>query len=154
MRVFRPAALLLLAACYRYVPSTRDALAPGAEVRLSLTPEGTSQLVPLLGNQTTAVEGRVLNASDTAYVLALSGTLKSLGANGSSSVSRTIWAGDSVAIPGVVVGTVERRRLDSRRTTLLAIVGAACATATVRVLVHALGGKSSGGGDGGGVIMP
>lgn len=155
MSVFKPAAsLLLLAACYRYVPSTRDALAPGAEVRLSLTPEGTSRLVPVLGNQTTAVEGRVLAASDTAYVLSLSGTLKTLGSNGSSTLSRTIWAGDSVAIPGVVVGGVERRLLDSKRTTVLAIVGAAAATATVRVLVHALGGKSSGGSDGGGVITP
>jgi len=154
MSVLKLAALLLLAACYRYVPSTRDALAPGAEVRVALTPAGTSQLVPVLGNQTTAVEGRVLNATDTSYVLALSGTLKSLGGNGSSSVSRTIWAGDSVAIPGLAVGGVERRLLDSKRTTLLAIVGTAAATATVRVLVHAFGGKSSGGGDGGGVITP
>jgi hypothetical protein len=154
MSILRPAALLLLTACYRYVPSTRDALAPGAEVRVSLTPAGTSQLVPVLGNQTTAVEGRVLNATDTSYVLALSGTLKSLGGNGSSSVSRTVWAGDSVAIPGAAVGGVERRLLDSKRTTLLAIVGTAAATATVRVLVHAFGGKSSSGGDGGGVIMP
>jgi hypothetical protein len=154
MSILRPAALLLLTACYRYVPSTRDALAPGAEVRVSLTPAGASQLVPVLGNQTTAVEGRVLNATDTSYVLALSGTLKSLGGNGSSSVSRTVWAGDSVAIPGAAVGGVERRLLDSKRTTLLAIVGTAAATATVRVLVHAFGGKSSSGGDGGGVIMP
>ena len=154
MSVFRPAALLLLTACYRYVPSTRDALAPGAEVRVALTPEGTSQLVPVLGNQTTAVEGRVVHASDTAYVLALSGTLKAVGENGSTSLSRTVWAGDSVAIPGVAVGGVERRLLDSKRTTLLAIIGAATATATVRVLVHAFGGKSGGGGDGGGVITP
>ena len=154
MSVFRPAVFLLLVACYRYVPSTRDALAPGADVRLSLTPAGTSQLVSVLGNETTAVEGRVLGATDSSYVLAISGTLKTVGSNGAAATSRTVWGGDSVAIPGAAVGGVERRLLDSRRTTLLAILGAATATATVRLVVHALGGKSTGGGDGGGVITP
>ena len=136
------------------MPSTRAAVAPCADVRLSLTPAGTTELVPILGSQTTAVEGRVLGASDTGYLLAISGTLKAGSRYGAASPSHTVWGGDSVTIPGAAVGSVERRLLDSRRTTLLAILGAATATATVRVVVHALGGKSGGSGDGGGVITP
>jgi hypothetical protein len=154
MNVIRLAALVVFTACYRYVPSTRAAIAPGADVRLSLTPSGTTELVPILGSQTTAVEGRVIAAADTAYVLAVSGTLKTLTENGGASPSRTVWGGDPVTIRGVAVSGVERRLLDGRRTTLLAVLGAATATATVRVLVHAFGGKSGGGGDGGGVITP
>ena len=154
MSYIRPAALLLLAACYRYVPSTSDALAPGANVRLSLSPAGTTQLVPILGSQTTAVEGRVLSRTDTGYVIAMSGTLKAPSSYPGAIPSHTVWGGDPVTIPGVAVGGVERRLLDSRRTTLLAILGAATAAATVRVLVHALGSKSGGGDDGGGVITP
>jgi hypothetical protein len=154
MSFVRPAALLLLAACYRYVPSTRDALAPGADVRIALTPSGTTELEPVLGNETTAVEGRVLRSTDSGYVLAVSGTLKAFDRNGGASPSRMVWGGDSLMIPGAAVGSVERRLLDSKRTTLLAVLGAAAATATVRIIVHAVGGKSGGGGDDGGVITP
>ena len=154
MSFTRAAALLLLTGCYRYVPSTRDALAPGAEVRLALTPAGATELVSVLGNQTTAVEGRVLRVTDNGYVLAVSGTLKAPGGNGGASPSRTMWAGDSLAIPGAAIGGVERRLLDSRRTTILAVLGAAAATATVRIIVQAVGSKSGGPDDGGGVITP
>ena len=158
MSVIRPAAFLLslhlLSACYRYVPSSRDALAPGADVRLGLTPAGATQLAPILGNQTTSVEGRVLHTTETGFVLAISATLKSLGENGGASLSRTVWAGDSLTIPAMAVSGVERRLLDSRRTTLVAVLGAAAATAAVRIIVHAVGSKSGGPDDGGGVITP
>ena len=154
MRLLRPAVLLLLAGCYRYVPSTRDVLAPGADVRLSLTPSGTTELVSILGSQTTAVEGRVLSTTDTGYVIAMSGTLKAVSSFPGAPPSHTVWGGDAVTIPGAAVGGIERRRLDSRRTTLFAVLGAATAAATVRVLVHALGSKSGGSDDGGGVITP
>jgi hypothetical protein len=154
MRFVQSAALLLLVGCYRYVPSTRDALTPGADVRLSLTPAGTTGLVSILGSQTTAVEGRVLGTSDTSYVIAMSGTLKAASYSPGAAPSHTIWGGDSVTIPGAAVGGIERRLLDSRRTTLFAILGTAAAAATVRILVHALGSRSGGGDDGGGVITP
>jgi hypothetical protein len=158
MTFIRPAVCLLslplLSACYRYVPSTRDALAPGADVRLGLTPAGATQLAPILGNQTTSVEGRVLHTTETGYMLSVSATLKSLGENGGASLSRTVWAGDSLTIPVAAVGGVERRRLDSRRTTLVAVLGAAAATATVRIIVNAVGSKSGGADNSGGVITP
>ena len=151
MRSLRPAAVLLLAACYRYVPSADVPPAPAADVRLELTPAGAAGLAPFLGNATTAVEGRVLSASDSAYRLAVFGTLKAGDGVGATS-SRIVWAGDLVTIPRAAVGGVERRTLDRRRTTLLAVIGALGAAATVQLLVH--GGGGSGSGDGPPVVNP
>src|SRR5512138_776030 len=101
MRRARLAIVLLLPACYRYTADGATASAPaGADARLVLTPAGAATLAPILGRETTAVEGRVMSRSDSAYVVSVSATLKRVQDAGSdSALSRTSWAGESVTIP-------------------------------------------------------
>ena len=47
------AAVLMLSACYRYVPNTTAPVTAGSELRLVLTPAGSASLVPILGQNTT-----------------------------------------------------------------------------------------------------
>jgi len=154
MRRLPLAAGLALSACYQYVPSGTAAAPAGSEVRLVLSPAGTSALVPILGRETTAVEGRVSSLSDTGYVVAVSGTLKrGPSLDGVSEVSRTTWAGEMVTIPRADVASVERRSLEPRRTAVAAVLGAALAFATVRLITHVVGSSGSGT-EGGTVISP
>ena len=147
------AAVLLLSACYRYVPNTAPVTA-GSELRLVLTPAGSASLVPILGQNTTAVEGHVSNATDSGYVVAVSGTIKrGQGSGGETTMTRTSWAGESVRIPRVAVQSVEVRSLDARKTTFAAVVGAALTAITVKLITHAIG-SSGGGTEGGTVVSP
>ncbi|MEJ7810028.1 MAG: hypothetical protein WKG32_06360 [Gemmatimonadaceae bacterium] len=105
-------AALLVSACYRYVPfEGAPAAASGSEVRLYLTPEGTSQLEPTLGPQTTVVAGRVSGAADAGVPLIVSSTTKAYGGSAR-------WIGERVVIPTGVIARGERRVLDRRRSWL------------------------------------
>src|SRR5215211_2843434 len=152
MRRVRLAVLLLSCACYRYAPQTNAAVPVGRDVRLTLTIPGATALVPILGRETIAVEGRVLSASDSGYVIAVSGTLKrGQAAGGGETTSRTPWVGESVTIPRAAVAGVELRSLDARRTGLTGALIAVAAVATVRIIVQAIG-SSGGPADGGTVV--
>lgn len=154
LRRRRFAAVLMLSACYRYVPNTTAPVTAGSELRLVLTPAGSASLVPILGQNTTAVEGHVSNATDSGYVVAVSGTIKrGQGSGGETTMTRTSWAGESVRIPRVAVQSVEVRSLDARKTTFAAVVGAALTALTVKLITHAIG-SSGGGTEGGTVVSP
>jgi hypothetical protein len=154
MRRLSLAAVGVLSACYQYVPSGTTVAPVGSEVRLVLTSAGASALVPILGRETTAVDGRVSSLTDDRYVVAVSGTLRrEPSLDGVSAVSRTTWAGEVVTIPRAAVASVEQRSLEPRRTGFAVVVGAALAFATVRLITHAIG-SSGGGTDGGTVISP
>lgn len=147
------AAILLLSACYRYVPSTA-APVPGSEARLTLTPAGSSSLVPILGQDTRAVEGRLSSVTDSGYVVAVSGTLKrGQGSGGEITLSRTTWAGESVRIPRLGIEGVELRSLDARKTGVAAVVGAALAVIAAKLITNAIGSSGTGS-EGGTVISP
>ena len=148
------AAILLLSACYRYVPSTPTSVAPGSELRFTLTPAGSASLVPILGQDTRAVEGRVSSVTDNAYVVAVAGTLKrSQGSGGEPTLSRTTWAGESVTIPRAALEGVELRSLDAKKTTLVAVLGTVLTAITVKLITNVVG-SSGGGTEGGTVISP
>jgi hypothetical protein len=154
MRRLPLAAVLVLSACYQYVPSGTAAAPMGSEVRLVLSQAGASALVPILGRETIAVEGRVSSLTDNSYVVAVSGTLKrGPSLDGVSAVSRTTWAGEAVTIPRAAVASVEQRSLEPRRTGFAVVVGAALTFAAVRLITHAIG-SSGGGTEGGTVISP
>ena len=153
MRRVRLAALLLFCACYRYTPQTGAAVPLGKDLRLTLTTSGAATLIPILGRETVAVEGRVMSLSDSGYVVAVSGTLKrGLGSSGETT-SRTPWVGESVTIPRAAVAGVELRSLDAGRTGLTSALIVVAAVATVRIIVHAIG-SSGGPADGGTVVTP
>ena len=149
----RVALLLCLATgCYRYV-ALPAAPARDADVRFQLTPAGSASLTPVLGRGTMAVEGRVAALTDTAYVLAVSATLKPT-EDGNNSAARTVWAGEMVTIPRASVASAENRTLDRGHTAGIFAVSAVAAAIVVKLVVHTLGSGGSGGDTGGAVVTP
>jgi hypothetical protein len=143
--------LCLAAGCYRYVPPP-VAPARDAEVRFQLTPAGSTSLTPVLGRGTVAVEGRVAAVTDTAYVLAVSATLKP-SEDGNNS-ARTVWAGEMVTIPRQSIARADNRTLDRGRTAGVIAASAVAAAIVVKLVVHTLGSGGSGGDTGGTVVTP
>ncbi len=133
--------LLLLAGCYRYVPVAGAAApAPGAEVRLHLTPAGSAHVAPALGAQTVFVAGRAERAGGDSLRLRLA---ESVGPTGAT----TRWVGERVTLPLGAVARGEQRVLDRRRSFLAgagAVLGAAAGYALLRA---ASGGGAGAGGD-------
>jgi len=139
-----------LAGCYEYQPVSGalapTVLDPGSEVRLELSSDGAARLEPLLGPRTVAVEGRIDSATDTAVVLAVSGTRKD------GATASTLWSGGQVTVPRTAIAGLQRRTLDKKRTFFaagIAVVGAVL----IKVIVSAVG-SDSGGDDGGGTPTP
>jgi hypothetical protein len=140
-------ALTLVVGCYRYAPLVDGGSPDGSEVRLSFGPNVGPELSRILGEQTVGVDGRIASSSDSALTVEVSGTRK-------ADDPRTIaWTGESVLIPRAAIADIQRRTLDKKRTfgiAGLAVLGAAGIT----LIVDGSGSKSSGDGDGGGVITP
>jgi len=123
-------------------------------LRLDLTPSGSASLLPILGQNTRAVEGRLSSVTDTGYVVAVSATIKhGQGSGGEPTVTRTTWAGESVRIPRGAFDHVELRSLDVRKTGFVAVVGAALTVVAVKLITNAIGSSGSGT-EGGTVISP
>ena len=104
-------ALVLSAAggCYRLTPVEGGAPDPGLEVRLSLSDEGSVRMAPLVGPRITAIDGRVLEAGDTAFVLAVSAVV---GQGGRSMA----WSNERLTVPRTAVPSVQTRTLDRKKT--------------------------------------
>ncbi|HJU74576.1 MAG TPA: hypothetical protein VJ717_12580 [Gemmatimonadaceae bacterium] len=115
-RVVAVGLLLLETGCYRYVPVTTNSPSVGEEFRAHLTEEGSTRLAPMLGAQVATVEGRVSSTNDTGYVVSVSTTTN-------RARVPTFWTGESVTIPRTTIQTLEARRLDRKRTWLVASVG-------------------------------
>lgn len=115
------AALPMLAACFSYVPTPLDGLAPGVQARFQLTPEGFGRMLnqaAMSGVSIDAVDlgrrsvaGRLVRVDEHAFTLQLRGP-------GAAS-----FAAD---LPEIAVEEVARRELDTRRT--LAVAAAAAVT--------------------------
>ncbi len=112
------AAVMLLGACYRYVPATGGELVLGAAYRAHLSPEGTRSVTPLLGPNVGAFDGVILSASDSALEVAMSSTTKRLDPN------RILWSGEQVMVPRDAVASFDRREIDRGRTTRAVILSA------------------------------
>jgi hypothetical protein len=140
-RLASAVSIVLLAGCYHYLPipaADAAALAPGAEVRLHLTPEGRTRVAPVLGPETAVVEGRTERQGGDSVSLVVSATGRTNGVT-------TRWVGERVTIPVDVVARGDRRVLDRRRSLLVGggvAVGAALGYALLRA---AAGGGAEGG---------
>ena len=139
-RVTSAACALLLSGCYRYAPFAPAATAPGTEVRVYLTPQGTSRVAPTLGPETTVVAGRADAGRDGGMALLVSSTTKAYGGT-------VRWMGERVTIPLGVIARSERRVLDRRRTALAAGAVALAAGAGYAILRAVNGGGSADGSD-------
>jgi hypothetical protein len=103
-------ALTLFSACYRYVPTTTADLTVGGAYRGHLTDEGSRRVAPVIGENVQQFDGRIVTVLDTAYLVAMSATLKR------SEQRRTIWTGEQLLIPRSAVNRFELRQLDRPRT--------------------------------------
>lgn len=139
-----PVALLLSAACYNYVPISAGAPPLGSEFRARLTDDGSMRLTPVLGAQVALVEGRVSETNDSALVVSISATTN-------RAQQQTFWTGESITLPRSTVQTIEARKLDRRKTWLIAAAGVLGGLLSAQIFGW---GGSASGGDGGGTPPP
>jgi hypothetical protein len=144
---------LLVGGCYRYAAIAPSETVPTSDVRLNLSASGASVLAPRLGRSTIAVEGRVLQVTDSSYTLAVPSTLARAPEDETSTV-RTVWARESVSIPKSAVAGVEQRSLDGRRTAMAAGIGTVLAVLAAKLIVHGIGSSGSESGNGMPVVTP
>lgn len=103
-------ALTLFSGCYRYVPVTNGDIVPGSAYRGHFTPEGSESVARIVGENVQRFDGRIVSVLDTAYLVAMSATLKR------SEQRPTIWTGEQLFIPRSAVNRFELRQLDRPRT--------------------------------------
>jgi hypothetical protein len=120
---------------------------------LNLTPAGSAALVSTLGVSTAAVEGKVVRVTESDYVLTMSSTLKRTDED-PGSMTRTVWAGESVSIPRSAVAGVEQRSLDGRHTAVAASVATVLGVLAAKLIVHGFGSAGSESGTGTPVVTP
>ena len=153
-RLLAPIALALLpAGCYRYAAIDPNAAVAMADVRLNLTAAGASALAPTLGRSPVAVEGRILQVNDSAYVLSVSSTLVRT-PDDETSMTRNVWAGESITIPKRDVAGVDQRSLDTRRTATAAGLATLAGILAAKLIVHGFGSSGSDSGPGMPVVTP
>lgn len=135
----RLAAALLpmaLAGCYNYTPLATPTPVTGTKVALVLSDAGRVGLGPQVGPGTARIEGTIVGASDTGYVLAVSDVF---GIGG----SHAQWAGETVYVQKAYVANSMERRFSRGRTAFVA-GGAAAAVATFVLSRDLLGIGGSG----------
>jgi hypothetical protein len=102
-------AAVLFSGCYRYVPITADVVVGGA-YRGHLSAEGSQRVAPLVGVDIDRFDGRIVSVLDTAYLIAMSATVKR------ADPRATVWTGEQLMIPRSAVSRFELRELDRSRT--------------------------------------
>lgn len=115
--------LTLVGACYKSVPVDSSAVTVGREVVLDLTERGAIELASQLGAQLRSVAGRVSTVSLERYEVSVTQTTSRAGVE-------TIWRGESASIPRQYVDRLHERRIDRKRTWIVAgltVVGAVLA---------------------------
>jgi hypothetical protein len=132
-------ALTLFSACYRYVPTSSADLTVGGAYRGHLTSEGSQRVASIVGENVGQFDGRIVTVFDTAYLVAMSATLKR------SEQRPTVWTGEQLMIPRSAVNRFELRELD-RPKTLRAAALYAGGILVVGVLVFSIKSLASGSG--------
>ena len=138
--------LILLAAtsCYRLTPVEGGAPEQGLEVRLALSDEGSVRMAPLIGPRIAAIDGRVLEAVDTAYVLGVTAVVAQSGRSMN-------WSNERLTVPRNAVSSVRTRTLDRKKSWMVAALGVVGAIALGEAFGIGNGfGGFLGGGNGGG----
>ena len=122
--------------CYTYTPLATPDPVPGTRVSLVLSDQGRVGMGPSIGQGVARVDGAIVGASDTAYVLSVSDIM---GING----SRSPWAGETVQVQRAYVANSLERRFSRGRTFI--VVGGAAVAVVAFILTRNLLGL--GGGD-------
>ena len=116
-------------ACYRYVATPLASVPPAEDVRVRLTPQGATRLAPIIGVETTDLEGEVAPRGDSLAVsVVVARTYRGMAFD---STRQAIVLG-----PGEVAD-VQRRQFSRSRTTLAAlgvVVGFAVLVGTIKAI--------------------
>ena len=143
MRIVICLASLFTIACYRYTPIDASPIA-GSVVRLDLSDAGAQRMAAVLGRNAIGVEGTILSANDTSFLMSVSATRQ-------RDEQPLTWAGERVTVPRTAVQTMEGRSLDKKKTFMIAGIAILGAIAVKAILV---GLDSMAGGDDGGITPP
>lgn len=111
-------------ACYRYVPATPAELAPGAEIRAYLSPEGVERFRAPLGSDVHRVDGELLHWDDDGVAIAVSTDVQRGGFPATALVQTLELTPEQLSV-------IERREVDRLRTAGLVTAVAAAAAAAL-----------------------
>ena len=144
-RVLSIVSLVLVASgCYRLTPIEGASPTAGQEVRLSLSDEGSVRLAPMIGPRIDAIDGKAVQTTDTAFVLAVESVVTQAGRS-------MAWSMERLTVPRSAVSAVRTRTLDRRKSWIVAGLGVVGAIALGEVFGLGNGfGGFLGVGDGGG----
>ena len=105
-------ALPVLAGCHTYVPLASLQPAPGTNLSLVLNDEGRAETARQVGPYTMRVEGQLVEATPTDYVLSVREVVDIRGAH-----SR--WTGETLPLPRTYVMSTYEKRFSRAKTLLL-----------------------------------
>lgn len=135
---------LIASSCYRFTPIAGSTPAPGQEVRLSLSDEGSVRMAPLIGPRIVAIDGRTVQTTDTALVFAVEAVVTQGG-------RAMTWNMEQLTVPRSAVSSIRTRTLDRKKSWIVAGLGVVGAIALGDVFGLGTGfGGFLGVGDGGG----
>lgn len=137
-------AAVLGAGCYTYTPVADVAPATNAELSLVFTDRGRVGADSVLGSSLERVDGRVVRATDSAYLLSVSRVTDLRGV-------QTPWRGETVSVARAWVGNSYERRFSRSRTYLLAGLCSAAVAVFIGTRAFGLSGSGSPGSGSGGV---
>ena len=108
--------VLVASSCYRFTPIEGATPAPGQEVRLSLSDEGSVRMAPLIGPRIEAIDGRIVQTTDTALVIAVAAAVTQGG-------RAMTWSMERLTVPRSAVSSIRTRTLDRRKSWIVAGLG-------------------------------
>lgn len=122
--------LAVTTGCYTLTPVVNTGVPAGSRVALHITDAGRVALGGSMGPEIDLVEGRLVQRSDTAYVLSVSGVRFLRG-------GEQRWNGERISVRNEHVSGVSEQRLSKLRT---GVLGAASIAAVVLAVSKGLGG--------------
>jgi hypothetical protein len=142
-------ALAFDTACYAYVPVRTSAPAPGADVRVQLNREGTTELARFLGPRVFSADGKLSSVSSDGSLVVEVSTVQIVDG------PRQQWTGEGlVTFPREYVTGVQARTLDRRKSTIAGIALAVSLAGIMELIIKGGGsGNAAAGGSGGGIFI-
>lgn len=137
----------LATSCYTYTPAATLTPPPSAELSLIFTDQGRVGAGGVLGPGLERVDGQVVRATDSAYLLRVARVTNLRGV-------QTPWRGETVSVARAWVATTYERRFSPSRTYLIAGLSTALLAAFIATHGFGLGGpilQNPGGGGGGSI---
>jgi hypothetical protein len=132
--------LPLLAGCYTMVPIATMQPAPGTKVTVLLNDEGRMQTAQQVGPYTMRIDGQLVQATESNYVLAVTDVVDIRGAHSK-------WTGETVPLPRSYVMTTYERKFSTPKTVIMVSALTAGFVALVASFnLFGFGGSSSEGG--------